>query len=75
MNDKSDISKQSGITTQKNFSENFCPVCDSLVGADIGIQQCGEKAHTFSLTSKHVKKQTKTDEKRLLCKSALSDML
>ena len=37
MNDKSDISKQSGITLQKNFSEKFCPVCDSRVGAEIGI--------------------------------------
>ena len=30
-----------------------------------------EKAHTFSRRSKNVKKRTKTDEKRMLCKFTL----
>ena len=35
MNDKSDISKQSCTPLQKFISESFCPVCDSLVNAEI----------------------------------------
>ena len=35
MNDKSDISKYSCTPYKKIFSENFCPVCDCLVSADM----------------------------------------
>ena len=57
---------------KKFFSDNFCPVCDSLVSADMGIQNANEKEHTCSRRSKNVKKRIKTNKKRILRKFTCS---
>ena len=62
------IFQTGAVPLYKNFfSENFCPVCDCQVSADMDLQKCGWIAHTFS-RSKNVKKWTKTVEKQILCK-------
>ena len=37
MNDEIDISKQSFSTLSQFFLENFCPVRDSVISADVDI--------------------------------------
>ena len=59
MNDESDISNRAVPIYKKFFSENFCPVCDSLVSADMNIKNADENGHTCSRRSKNVKTRTK----------------
>ena len=50
------------------FPENFCPVCDNLVSADMNIEKCGRKRTYFFM---ELKTRAEADEKRILCKSTL----
>ena len=56
------------------FSENFYAICDSPVRAIWTYKNVDEKLRTFLRRSKHVKKRTKTDEKRILCLFTLTNI-
>ena len=71
MNDKSDISKQSCNPLQNFFRKAFVQYVTVRSMRKWTYKNADEKAHTFSWRSKNVKKLTKTDEKRILWKSAL----
>ena len=52
----------------KIFEQNFYLYVTVYLVRIWTYQNADEKAHTFSRRSKNVKKRTKTDEKRILCK-------
>ena len=56
---------------KKNFRKAFVQYVTVWLVRIWTYKNADEKAHTFSRRSKNVKKRTKTDEKRILCKFTL----